>query len=106
VAADRRHAEYHHDPEDEQAYLWFEGLAEVLNNAMRDGVDAGDHGPLLQFLDGQFTSGGPGVRDCLDVAFVENLFWEVPAALAAPHWHRLPEGLKSLYLGFHGRAPT
>jgi hypothetical protein len=45
------------------------------------------------------------VRNCIDVSFVENLFWQVPANRAEGYWQQLPGPLKQLYLQFHRRAP-
>ncbi|WP_459874025.1 DUF7674 family protein [Endothiovibrio diazotrophicus] len=45
------------------------------------------------------------VRNCIDVAFTENLFWQVKEENATPHWELLPSNLRDLHVGFHGRTP-
>ena len=91
------------DPE--FAYSWFESLASALNGEMSKQVDFSVHEPLFRYISGVFPSAGESVRKCIDVAFVENLFWQVPSAKCAPYWERLPATLRELYLGFHRRKP-
>ncbi|WKB51834.1 DUF7674 family protein [Eleftheria terrae] len=86
------------------AHAWFESLANALNLEMSRGVDPRQHRALLSHLERALNSSAE-VFECLDVAFVENLFWQVPGAKAAPYWQSLPARFKSLYEGFHGRTP-
>jgi len=53
----------------------------------------------------QFENGNSEVKDCIDVAFVENLFWRVSREGTEIFWKNMPVTLKSLYVGFHGRPP-
>lgn len=85
--------------------VWFEALAEAINAEMSGDVHYSVHEPLFNFMSGAFaTSPGP-VQNCIDVAFVENLFRQVPSAKCAPYWAPLPLRLRQLYMDFHHRAP-
>lgn len=106
VSADRMHERRWGDTLDAGAeYAWFEALAEALDEAMRKDVPYAVHRPLLEFLAGAFSGGSEPVRQCIDVSFVENLFWNVPSAKCQPYWKQLPPQLSRLYLAFHRRAP-
>jgi hypothetical protein len=72
---------------------------------MSRGIDAKAHDALLAFLVRELDSSAE-VFKCLDVAFVENLFWQVPARKCEPYWERLPARFKALHLAFHGRSPV
>ncbi len=63
------------------------------------------HLPLMRHLEGALDSSQEVYR-CMDVAFVENLFWQVGGGRAASYWELMPGRLKELYLGFHSRAPV
>lgn len=84
-------------------YAWFEALADALNEEVRREVPQATHLPVFQFLAGAFQAGSEPVQQCIDVAFVENLFWQVPSAKCAPYWEKLPPRLKQLYTSFHRR---
>ena len=85
-------------------YSWFEGLADAMNAEMTRSVDPKTHDALLSYLERALNS-SEEVFKCLDVAFVENLFWQVPANKATPYWRRLPARFRALYEGFHHRTP-
>lgn len=87
------------------AYSWFESLAIALNLEMSRGVDPKAHRGLLVRL-ARASNSSEEVFRCLDVAFVENLFWQVPVAKAAPYWAHLPSRFKTLYEAFHRRTPV
>ena len=87
------------------AYSWFESLAGALNLEMSHGIDPKTHRGLLTQLDRALHS-SEEVFKCLDVAFVENLFWQVPATKAVPYWEQLPARFKALYQAFHRRTPV
>ena len=105
AAADRRHEKYWGDYPPEEAYSWFESLANALNDEMRDRALPAVHLPLMRHLEGALGSSEEVYR-CIDVAFVENLFWQVGGERAAPYWELMPGRLKELYLGFHPRPPV
>jgi hypothetical protein len=103
--ADRIHVRQWGELDPEFAYSWFESLAYALNGEMSAQIDFSVHEPLFGYISGVLPSAGEPVRKCIDVAFVENLFWRVPSAKCAPYWERLPLRLKELYLDFHRREP-
>ena len=105
AAADRRYAKYWGDDPPEGAYSWFESLANALNDEMRGRVSATVHLALMRHLEVALDSSEEVYR-CMDVAFVENLFWQVGGERAAPYWELMPDRLRELYLGFHTRPPV
>lgn len=86
-------------------YAWFEALADALNDEMRREVPYASHEPLFEFIAGAFSQGSETVQKCIDVSFVENLFWQIPSLKCEPYWKRLPPKLRSLYTEFHRRDP-
>ncbi|MFT3736460.1 MAG: hypothetical protein QM776_15825 [Rhodocyclaceae bacterium] len=88
------------------SYSWFEALANALNKEMNRKVPVTTHQELLVVISSSFESGDEAVRQCIDVAFVENLFWQVTHLESViAYWTVLPENLKELYIAFHGRGP-
>jgi len=88
------------------SYSWFEALANALNKEMNKKVSVTEHQELLAVIGSSFESGDEAIRQCIDVAFVENLFWQVtPLEFMTAYWSALPENLKELYIAFHGRGP-
>ncbi|OZG75458.1 hypothetical protein BTA51_03540 [Hahella sp. CCB-MM4] len=87
------------------SYSWFEVLARALNKEMCGDVPPSEYRDLLVDISNSFKSGDREVRNCIDVAFVENLFWQVPELQTENYWNALPEVLKELYLQFHRKAP-
>lgn len=87
------------------SYTWFEALANALNTEMCGGVPASQYGDLLATISANFESGNQAIKECIDVAFVENLFWQVPESKSADYWSTLPDTLKQLYTNFHHRTP-
>jgi hypothetical protein len=87
------------------SYSWFEALANALNKEMKHGIRAAEYGELLSVISATFESGDEDVRKCIDVAFVENLFWQVSPDRSAIYWMALPENLKGLYIDFHRPSP-
>ncbi len=92
------------DPE-YYSYSWFEALANAINKEMSREVPASEYQELLAVVSSYFESGDEAVRKCIDVAFVENLFWQVSQAKSAAYWAALPKNLKGLYIDFHHRSP-
>nr|WP_316643356.1 hypothetical protein [uncultured Roseateles sp.] len=104
-SADRVHARQWGEEDSEFAYIWFESLASAINLEMSREVDFAVREPLFLYISGAFPQASDPVRQCIDVAFVENLFWQVPSAKCAPYWEQLPPLLRRLYLDFHRREP-
>jgi hypothetical protein len=90
---------------DEDAYMWFHSLAEMFNENMRMNMRLDISGSVFNYMGDRFMTGGGEIRNCIDVAFVENLFWQVSPERARPYWARMPDLLKRLYLGFHSKPP-
>jgi hypothetical protein len=87
------------------SYSWFEALANAINSEMRKGVEASQFKDLLSDISRNFETGDEDVKKCIDVAFVENLFWQVGPQKARPYWEMLSDVLKRLYVDFHARPP-
>jgi hypothetical protein len=104
-AADRAHAKTWGEPDPEFAYSWFESLANTLNSSMNKDINANSYMKLFSFFNQTLQGCAPEIKNCIDVAFVENLFWQVPSNKAEPYWAKLPASLKELYIGFHNRTP-
>lgn len=104
--ADQLHAQDWGERAYDEPYSWFESLADVANAAMKQGGAGADWQALMADVEARFLAGTDEIKQCIDVAFVENLFWQVPVQQAGPWWRALPAALKGLYLGFHGRSPA
>jgi hypothetical protein len=93
------------DMDDEWAYMWFHSLADMLNANMRKNASLDIAGSIFGYMRDRFMTGCGEVRNCIDVSFVENLFWQVTPDRSGPYWARMPDLLKRLYLGFHSKPP-
>jgi hypothetical protein len=93
------------DMDDEWAYMWFHSLADMLNANMRKNASLDIAGSIFDYMRDRFMTGCGEVRNCIDVSFVENLFWQVTPDRSGPYWARMPDLLKRLYLGFHSKPP-
>jgi hypothetical protein len=103
--ADRVHVRQWGELDPAFSYSWFESLAYALNGEMSREEPYETHEPLFLFLAKALVQRGDAVHNCIDVAFVENLFWQVPAEKRACYWQRLPSSLRELYVAFHRREP-
>lgn len=103
--ADARHLRLWGTPDDNFAYVWFESLANALNQCMRESLSPADMRPIFGFFSNAAGLTNPEIYDCVDTSFTENLFREVPATSAAPYRCILPANLQALYLRFHNKAP-
>lgn len=88
------------------AYSWFESLANALNEEMNRQACAVDYISLLTTISQSFVKGDDEVRNTIDTAFVENLYWKIPVDKATPFWDVMPNNLKALYIEFHNRTPV
>ena len=50
--------------------------------------------------------GNDVISSCIDISFVENLFWKVSTRKAQPYWTALPSVFKELYVQFHTSSPV
>jgi len=103
--ADAIHIKYWGDLDPEYAYSWFESLAKTINIDMANGVNYEIHKELFEFMEESAQNGVNEIFNCIDVAFIENLFWQVPKQGIDEYWPPLPHLLKELYGNFHGHAP-
>jgi hypothetical protein len=103
---DRRHVEHWGSLDPEFTYSWFESLAHVPNAQMGRSSGQVRYDKIVKFMDEALPHGSSEVANCIDVAFVENLFWQVPSSNAELSWKRVPEPQKALYLAFHRVAPA
>jgi hypothetical protein len=105
--ADRQHIGYWDESptEEHDSYIWFESVSRALNREMQGGHYIKECQVFFQFVDSVLRTGSDEVKKCIDVAFVENLFWEVSPGKAGPYWQVLPQRLQKLYLDFHARSP-
>ncbi|MDE1462420.1 DUF7674 family protein [Spartinivicinus poritis] len=105
VKADKEHIRVWDEIDPEFAYSWFESLAKALNREMTMSEDVGKYIELFNYMSSNFRKGNKEVKNCIDVAFTENLFWQVPEDKIKPYWLALPDELKKLYIDFHRREP-
>ena len=104
--ADGLHVQLWGPPEAGSPYVWSESLANAINLEMATEVDPADYKALLNFLDGALASGSAELRDCLDVSFMENLFWRVACVKARPYWEVTPKRLREFHVALHGKGPV
>ncbi len=92
--ADREHVRYWDELDPESAYSWFESLAKTLNVEMSRNVPAKKYAGIFRHLSSAYGNGDFEVRNCIDVSFIENLFWQVKEQNAEPYWELLPPNLQ------------
>ncbi|WP_420475332.1 DUF7674 family protein [Noviherbaspirillum sp. ST9] len=102
---DNLHKQRYVDDELELNFLWFECLADVLNAEMTAHIPYENYANFFNFISDQLTESGREIYECIDVALVENLFFDVNAKHAKLYWDKLSKPIKELYLGFHGQPP-
>lgn len=102
---DRNHIKQWGSLSSDYTYSWFESLANAMNDDMRQKVRSDRYSRVVSFMENALKTATPEVYNCVDVSFVENLFWQVPPAKAEGYWAELPVPLQALYIAFHGRSP-
>jgi hypothetical protein len=90
----------------ESVHAWFESLAKTLNKLMLSHCAVDTITPIYAFFRKCYVLGNDDEKQCIDVAFVENLFWQMKPETAEPYWLTFPQELKDLYVNFHHRAPA
>lgn len=103
--ADKIHINRWGSVNEDMVYIWFGSLADAVNNLMENIERDADLALVFSYFEGKLHSSNAEVYKCIDVSFVENLFWQVKPDTAAAVWLKLPASLKQLYLDFHGRPP-
>lgn len=104
--ADIEHMRIWGEVKSEFAYSWFESLANALNREMLNEVEARIYKDVFEYFRSKFLFGNDEIKNCIEVSFVENLFWSVPPEKAKGYWDIFPDLLKDLYVQFHRRAPA
>lgn len=104
--ADQEHIRLWSEVDPDFAYSWFASLANALNYEMQKEVQADQYSQVFEFIRRHFINGDKEVRNCIDVAFTENLFWRVKPEHARPYWDAFPDILQELYVAFHNRKPA
>lgn len=87
------------------SYAWFESLANAVNCEMNRGSNPKEYEELFLAIGNAFIRGNEDIKKAIDVAFVENLFFDVPSSASELYWNSLPEVIKNLYFDFHKRKP-
>ena len=103
--ADAIHMQLWDTVDSDSAYSWFESLAKALNSEMAREEPENTYSQLVEYLAKEYERGDREVQDCIDVAFVENLFWDVMPNKLEPFWRKFPETLKNLYVAFYKATP-
>ena len=104
--ADKVHVQFWGDLDPEFSYSWFESLAKAINNDMENAVNVKRYLDVFEFLRRKFLFGNAKEKDCIDVAFTENMFWKIAPDKAKPYWVKFPPLLQDLYVKFHGNPPV
>lgn len=104
--ADTEHIPLWDEPTPECAFEWFESLAKAINREMAREAPVAVYRPVFEYFRSRYLMGDDEDKKCIDVSFVENLFWQIKSEKAGPYWQALPDLLKNLHVQFHGCAPT
>ncbi len=104
--ADVEHVQLWDEVNPDFAHAWFESLAGAINEEMTNDVPADRYLPIFEFLRKKYHVGNDVVSSCIDISFVENLFWRVSTRKAQPYWAALPSVFKELYVDFHSTSPV
>lgn len=104
--ADMEHIQLWNEINPDSAHAWFESLAGAINAEMERDVPAARYQPIFEFLCKKYHAGNDVMSSCIDISFVENLFWRVPKWKARPYWVALPNAFKDLYVDFHQSSPV
>jgi hypothetical protein len=103
--ADREYFKNWGDNIEIDPYSWFHSLANAINREMQSGSRLKEIEHIFAYVGKAFLSGSDEVKNCIDVSFVENLFWQVSPKKSEPYWLGLPDTLKKLYVDFHAQPP-
>jgi len=104
-AADAIHVKTWGSVDHETVFCWFESLAEAVNDQMGVPEQHAELTSVFKYIEMKFVDGSNEVKNCIDVSFVENLFWRVSPRNTGLVWTVLPTHLQRLYIAFHGRQP-
>ena len=87
---------------DDSCHLWIETFADVTNIliAARNRKEVTKH---FSFFSRQYLEGSEEIKNCIDVSYVENLFFDLPDEDKKWAWKLLSEDLKKVYVGMWGK---
>jgi hypothetical protein len=90
------------DDLDEMTFLWMEAFADRTNDAMRahDFERVKAH---TEHLAGQYRSGSAAVKNLIDVAYAENLMWDVKGKNRKLAWPHIGKDMQNLYIAIWGQ---
>ena len=103
--ADAEHIPLWDKPTPQFAFEWFESLAKAINREIAHEIPVTVYQPVFEYLRLQYLMGDDAAKECIDVSFVENLFWQIKSEKVELYWQALPSLLQDLYIKFHGCAP-
>ena len=92
------------EKEDEAYNVWFESFVEVTNILMKN-TQTSDVSEHFMFFLSYLDDASDLIRKCIDVSYVENLFWGVDQDSIKTYWALLPERMQVLYKNFHASSP-
>ena len=87
---------------DEAPHLWVEAFADRTSEAARAGNWSAvtDH---TEFMAAEYRNGADAVRNLVDVAYAENLMWDVEDSVKIVTWPHLAPVVQDLYERMWGR---
>lgn len=86
-------------------FTWLEFIAKICNQTMHKKVDDKQVIELFEVVRKAYMMGDDETKKTINVAFVENLFWNVKKENAKIYWEKLPPVLQQLYQDFHRKKP-
>lgn len=97
--ASERLANRHYEPD--AWHSWLEEFSQITTEAIRrrDEEQARAH---LAFMSERLSTADEDVREVIDVAYTENLLWDLNAAQKKWGWTLMPENLRALYRAMWG----
>ena len=81
---------------EESSYSWFGSVANALNKDMCQGLFLHEAAAFFDYVTSVLLQCSDEVANCIDVSFVENLFWQALATRAISYWNVLPPPLQEL----------
>lgn len=107
VKADTEYSRQWDDFKDPEyySYTWFHALANAMNLEMIKEVSPEKYTELISFISQVYENSNEEIQKCIDVSFVENLFWQVVPEKSKGYWALLSPKLKDLYVSFHRSDP-
>jgi len=85
-------------------YIWIEQFSQLTTDALKAGdtTKARSH---LQLISGLLDSPDGASANCVDVAYVEPLMWNMSEEEKKQGWLAIPQNLRNLYVAMWGKRP-